>query len=446
MVQIAPFKGVMYKKEKLNAQGADLIAPPYDVLSEEEQLALLDKENNILNLDYNHCQPGDKDKHSWHERSGHLIKKWLEEGILTRLDSPAIFHIQTICPNPIKGGHITRHGFICLMKLEDFSPDSQVRPHEKTFSSHKEERFDLMKNTSANLSQVFGFFPDDNRQAIKVMNEVMASAQPDIDFKDHNGFTHRMWINKDAQSIAQLQQMLLERRVYIADGHHRYETALNYSHYLRQTMGDRAPSSGDYVMIYLCPMSDPGLVILPTHRLLHYKDKNPDEILNILSKYFKISGKSFSQDNMKTMRERFASKLRKNEKNLGLYISGRQTYYVLKPLDSVWHNELMESENKALSGLDTIILNNIVFRTCFDLSEKDMDNPDIISYISNFVQALDTIDISDNTAAFILNPSRVEDILRVTESGQVMPRKSTFFYPKVTTGLVFNIIDSETLG
>ena len=442
VVEIAPFRGVVFNSAEIEKEGGRLVAPPYDVLTEQERKDVLDLyPHNILHIDYGQTRPDDPDKYTWHQRSAELMKNWLAEGVLVRRDKPAIFHIETSCQNPLKGGTIVRHGFVCLMKLSEFSPDSQVRPHEKTFSSHKEERLSLMKATGANISQVFGFFPDEDRRALELMAQSTRKKSPDMDFKDYRGFGHRVWIEEDEEALAELTATLKDRRVYIADGHHRYETALNYRRSLQETLGDKAPSSADYVMIYLCPMSDPGLVILPTHRLMNGTALHPDEMINRLSRYFKVSGKTFTDETEPVIRSRFLTKLKKQQHGLGLYLAGRKTYYVLKLLETAWDCEFLQKEPKELAALDTVILSAIVFMEALGLTEDDLDNPDIISYVSNLDKAIELINDKVQSAAFILNPASVEDILRVTEKGLTMPRKSTFFYPKVTTGLVMNLID-----
>jgi uncharacterized protein (DUF1015 family) len=432
----------MYNPSEVEQYGGLLVAPPYDVLNEEEQRdCLAQSPHNILRIDYGEKRPDDPEKFTWHQRSADLLKEWLGEGVLKRLDKPAIFHIETTCQHPLKEGAIVRHGFVCLMKLEEFSADSQVRPHEKTFSSHKEERLSLMQHTGANLSQVFGFFPDEDRQALKNMTAAIQSQAPDIDIKDARGIGHRVWVDRDEQSVNALVNTLRSRKVYIADGHHRYETALNYRRWLKERDGGQAAPSSDYIMMYLCPMSDPGLVILPTHRLLNQCALHPDEIINRLSKYFKVSGKIFNDSNESMMRERFISKLKKQKHSLGLYMAGRKAYYVLKLLDSAWEEAALLREPRELAALDTVILSNVIFMEALGLTEKDLDKPEVISYISDLPEAINAINSGCLSAAFILNPTSVEDILRVTEKGLVMPRKSTFFYPKVTTGLVLNLID-----
>ena len=440
MVEIAPFKGIMFNQAALLDHGGLLVAPPYDVLSQDDQCNCLNLHpNNILHLDYNVELPDDKDKYGWHERSGEILKNWLKEGILERLEKPAIFHMETSCRNPVKGGPIVRRGFVCLMRLVDFDSQSEVRPHEKTFSSHKQERLGLMKATHANLSQIFGFFPDEDRRVWGLMRETAEMKEPEADLTDYRQYRHRIWLEQDQENIDRLKDMLKDRKVYIADGHHRYETALNYRNYLKEK-GEFSPGA-DYVMIYLCPMSDPGLTILPTHRLFNGALPHPDDFLNGLSSFFKISGKAFTEKTEPVMRERFMTKLKKERGYIGLYLAGRQTYYVLKPLDSAREELKAQGEPPELAALDTVRLSGVIFKKILGLSEKDMDDPKVIAYVSNLHQTLDLVKEQKHKAAFILNPGTLEDVVRVSENGLTMPRKSTYFYPKVTTGLVLNIID-----
>jgi uncharacterized protein (DUF1015 family) len=430
----------MFSLDALKDHGGLLVAPPYDVLSLDEQKNCLElHQHNILHLDYNLNSPGDQDKFAWHQRSGDMLKVWLAEGVLERLEKPAIFQVETSCQNPVRDCAIIRRGLVCLMRLVDFDHQSSVRPHEKTFSSHKEERLSLMKATHANMSQVFGFFPDEDRQAWSLMRETTEIKTPEAEFTDYRQYRHRVWIEQDQENIGRFISVLKDRKVYLADGHHRYETALNYRNYLKEK-GEFSPGA-DYVMIYLCPMSDPGMVVLPTHRLLNGTMPHPDDLLNSLSYFFKISGKAFTDQTEPVMRGRFLAKLKKQRGNIGLYLAGRKTYYVLKSLDKARDELAAQGEPPELAALDTVMLSGVIFKKTLGLTEKDLDNPDVIAYVSDLGQALNMVKEERRRAAFILNPSTVEDVIRVSEKGLTMPRKSTFFYPKVTTGLMFNLID-----
>jgi uncharacterized protein (DUF1015 family) len=297
-----------------------------------------------------------------------------------------------------------------------------------------------MKNTRANLSQVFGFFPDEDRKALSLMKEAVDGKIADMNFKDYRGFTHRVWIDRRPEMNAAMRLCLKDRKVYIADGHHRYETALNYRRFVVERDGGQADPAVGYVMIYLCPMSDPGLVILPTHRLLNAAGLKPREIIGRLERFFKVKGKAFA-DNEAEVRDRFMSKLKKQKNSFGLYLADEKSYYLLKLLESARDEAALAREPKELAALDTVILSNLVFKEALGLTEEDLDNPEVISYVSNLSKALELVRDKKKASAFLLNPATVEDILRVTEKGLIMPRKSTFFYPKVTTGLVMNLLE-----
>ncbi|MGL4208733.1 MAG: DUF1015 domain-containing protein [Candidatus Adiutrix sp.] len=438
MVDIKPFKGVLYNLDEIKSNGSFLLAPPYDVLNNEERQGYLNfHPHNILHIDYGQQYETDKDKYDWHQRSGQILDEWLEKGVLEHLNEPAIFHMETEYKNPMTAEKTKRHGFVCVMRLEEFSQKGQIRPHEKTFSSHKNERLGLMKHTKANLSQVFGFFPDESREVISLMAKTVEGKSPDINIKDQRGLSHKVWINKDAQLNNQLCDHLKNKKVYIADGHHRYETALNYRRFIIEGDGSLPHENINYLMVYLCPMSDPGLVILPTHRLLNKTSKTSAEIIEALKPYFKISAKTFASHESQA-RDKFWQKMKKQKNSIGLYLGGEKAYYILKLLDSAKEENSLTEEAPELSSLDTVILSNLIFMEALGLTEKNLDDPDIISYVSDFDKAIKMVDSQKASAAFLLNPTTVEDILKVTEKNLVMPRKSTFFYPKVTTGLVIN--------
>jgi len=432
----------MFSLDELRDHGGKLLAPPYDVLNLEDQKRCLNLHpHNILHLDYNLNQAEDQDKYAWHRRSGELLRKWLAEGVLTGLDQPAFFLVETNCRNPVRDEPIIRRGLVCLIRLEDFDRKSEIRRHEKTFSSHKEERLSLMKATHANLSHVFGFFPDEDSQAWNLMQEMAGRKNPEVDLTDYRKYRHRVWLEQDQEIIGRFKKILADRKVYLADGHHRYETALIYRDYLREK--GQAAFGADFIMIYLCPMSDPGLIILPTHRLVNRPLKHPDDFLNSLSGYFKISGKAFTDKNETATCDRFLAKLKKQRGHIGLFLANRQTYYILKAQDRVWEELAAQGEPPELAALDTVILNGIVFRKILGLTEEDLNDPGIIRYVSNLNQTLDMVNDRTYKAAFILNPSTVEDVVRVCEKGLTMPRKSTFFYPKVTTGLTISLLDES---
>ncbi|MDR0354825.1 MAG: DUF1015 domain-containing protein [Deltaproteobacteria bacterium] len=452
MVKIAPFKGVVYNKSRLESEGGLLLAPPYDVLTESQRQEYLDShENNFLHLDLGRTLPEDQEALTWHERSASTLNAWLNSGVLVRREQPSIIMMDTEWAHPITGRRMTRHGFICLLCIGESANGGKVKLHEKTFSYHKEERLDLMKKTRCQLSPVFGFFPDPDDAILKTMYDLGGSV-PDLTITERSGLSHQITFLQAQSSLGDLISRLASSTVYIADGHHRFETALKYRQIIREEMSknDQEPpanSALDYVLIYLCPMSDPGLVVLPTHRVLSKLDLSNEEILKALEPFAEIKTFPWPKGGAEkaALLEMRKKLIRDDDKGLtvfGLYLKGAEAYYFLKLKEKVKHKIARSNSKEAcLSCLDVSILTNVVFQEALGLSEADLDDPKTISYFSDIDETIEEVKNGEGRAAFILNHTSLEEILKVTEAGMVMPRKATYFYPKVSSGIVFNLVN-----
>ncbi|MDR0550317.1 MAG: DUF1015 domain-containing protein [Deltaproteobacteria bacterium] len=452
MVQIAPFKGLVYNAEEITTSGGLLTSPPYDVLTPAQRAEYHQSHpHNFLHVDLGEVSPKDKDPLAWHARSAKIFKQWQKTGVLVRRDQAAIYLMDTEWTHPVSGRKLTRHGFISLLRLEAPTHAGSVRPHEKTFSYHKMERLDLMEKTKAQLSPVFGFFPDPDGQILKTMFD-FSRTDPDIFIEERSGLSHSLSYIQTHETIGKLVQSLEDKTVYIADGHHRYETALNYSEKVKAALNRPVdPNSAiNYVMVYLCPMSDPGLCILPTHRILKRLSLSNEEILGALAPLAEIKEYPFAPNGEKSARKILSTKLAEDNKKglsvFGLYLEGATGCYLLKVREKV--KQEVVSLNPAISQLtvlDVSVLTQILFLKGLGLSDDDLDKPDLIDYISSTPEAVKAVTSGAARAAFLVNPTTVEEILRVTEEGLVMPRKATYFYPKVSNGLVVNLIDPEEI-
>jgi uncharacterized protein (DUF1015 family) len=452
MVKIAPFKGLVYNAEEIASVGGLLTSPPYDVLTatqREEYHA--SHPHNFLHVDLGALSPKDKDPLAWHARSAKLFREWIKTGVLVRRDQAAIYLMDTEWTHPVTGRKQTRHGFIALMRLEPPAQSSSVRPHEKTFSYHKMERLDLMEKTKAQLSPVFGFFPDPDGQILRYMFD-FSRTDPDIFISERSGLSHSVSYLQTQETIGKMVKSLEDKTVYIADGHHRYETSLNYAEKVKKSLNYEVDENSalNYVMMYLCPMSDPGLCILPTHRLLRRLDLSNEEIIKALSPLAEVKEYPYAPNGEKSARKTLATKLAEDNKKglsvFGLFLSGAESCYLLKVKEKVKHDLIsLNPATSPLTVLDVSVLTQIVFQQGLGLSDKDLDDPDLIDYISSTPEEIKAVAAGMARAAFLLNPTTVEEILRVTEEGLVMPRKATYFYPKVSTGLVINPIDPKEI-
>jgi len=445
MAEIAPLRGIVYNKEKAGDLGK-LLAPPYDVISPEEQAAYHALHPyNVLHIDLGAQTPGDKGPFDWHHRAALEFQKWLAEGILVRHDKPAIYYTEMDFSDPNTGQRKTRHGFVCLLRLEEFGAEAKVRPHERTFSAHKAERLHLMECVQAHLSQVFSVFPDEKGQA-RVILEAGIKGRPLFDLVDAQGFSHRLWPIWDRAVIRALGEFMVDKTIYIADGHHRYETALNY----RRLKAERGVHLGiysplNYLLVYLCAISDPGLVILPAHRLLTRTLKvGKEELEARLKKYFEVKTFSFTAVEERAARQAFIRRLQEEGRDgtaLGLYTKLGRTYYLLKNRPGLGTGTVLDSWPEVCQQLDTVILTSLLFHEVLGVTEDELDDPARISYTSRINEAIRQVNEGQVELAAILNPTRMDQVQAVAEEGLIMPRKSTYFYPKVTTGLVFNTLN-----
>ncbi|MDR1035918.1 MAG: DUF1015 domain-containing protein [Deltaproteobacteria bacterium] len=452
MVAIAPFRGFVYSEDEMRGSGGLLVAPPYDVLSLAEREAYYDGHpHNFLHVDLGRTLPDDPGEMAWHARSAAVLEGWFRDGVLVRSPRPAIYVMETEFTHPLTSRRQIRRGFVCLMRIENPGRDARIRLHEQTFSFHKLERLDLMEKTRSQLSPIFGFFPDAEKAFSNALSS-LAGRAPDMALRDTSGQVHKVVVVDDPETVEIFRSRLAERTVYIADGHHRYMTALNYRDRTRERLASGGHSPGpdsavDWVMSYLCPMSDPGLCVLPTHRILRSWDLSNDEILDRLAPVAETRVFSFADGGRRAACDSLAEKLhedcRKGLTVFGLYLNGADCCCFVKIKEKVKEAVAEKApERSSLSLLDVSILTDVVLIDALGLTEELMDDPGRISYISDASSAFRLVEGGER-AAFILNPTSLAEILKVTESGYVMPRKATYFYPKVTNGLVINLIDPE---
>ena len=442
MAEIAPLKGVIYNREKIEDMSL-VVAPPCGVVSPEE-LAYFHECHpyNAMNLDFGPVKPDDTHEFDWHYRTAIEYNSWLSQGVLIREKTPAIYLHETDYIYPETCEPRTRFGLICLLKLEEFEEDSKVKPHEHTYTSFCKERLSHLSHVQANLSQVFGVFPDPKAKVPGMFKECR-KGEPLFDFSDQMGHTQRLWPVYDQKLIRELQKILKPKTVCIADGHHRYVSALEYRR-LKHNNGIplRPWSPLNYIMVYLSVASDPGIAILPSHRLLSKPlGLSREELENSLGEFFEIKVFPFKKSGEMGARKRFLSALEKEGRErtaLGLYTGLADVYYLLKKWPRHRRSKALACWPKLLQTLDTVQLTSLVFQEVLGMTEDDLDDESILSYSHQAHSAIERVNSGQAEMAVLHNPTRIDQILKVAGSGNTMPRKSTFFYPKVLTGLVFN--------
>lgn len=421
MAEIRPFKALRFNTEKAG-DISQLVCPPYDIISDEQRAQYLASNPcNIIRLE---LPKGDRP----YEDAGNTLSSWLSQGILRTDDKPSIY----IYEEEFTVNNVTRSfkGCIVRVKIEEFSK-GVILPHENTLSKAKEDRFNLMKATNCNFSQIYSLFMDDKHEITERLDKLSAFT-PLNELTDPDNVTHRLWAVTDEEEIAAICKAFEDKKLYIADGHHRYETALNYRNYCRENgIGDEAR---DYVMMMLVDMEHPGLLVLPTHRLVRdLSSFDKDELLNGCREYFDIT----EENDVSLAESRLRELYDRGEKAFAFYCGG-STYNLMVLRDMNVCAELMPDSSRALRELDVSILHTLVLEKVFGIDAENMAKQINLTYVKQFEDAVAAVQDGKAQCAFILNPTRVTEIRDVAAAGEKMPQKSTYFYPKLITGLVMN--------
>ncbi|MGN0452724.1 MAG: DUF1015 domain-containing protein [Ruminococcus sp.] len=426
MAQIKAFKGLRFNTEKAGEIGS-LCCPPYDIISEEQRLQFIaENDRNIIRLE---LPKGDNP----YETAKEILAQWEADGTLIREDSPALYIYEEEFTAYGKRNSIK--GLICRLKVEEFSK-GVVLPHEFTLSKAKEDRLNLMKATNCNFSQIYGLYMDEEHTSLSTIDS-LSQGKADIEFTDSEGITHRMWIIKDEEAISKLTSDFNDRKIYIADGHHRYETALNYRNYCREKGISKEGDAQDYQMIFLCDMMHPGLVVFPTHRLVRDLESfDKTAVLTKCEKYFDTT-KHLGTDNM----EKLLSDADKNGKKAFGFYTGNGEWYELKLKDISVMDRLLPELSTASRQLDVTVLHTLILEEIFGIDKENMAQQINLTYTKFFEEAISSVDEGKSQCSFILNSTKVTEIRDVASAGEKMPQKSTYFYPKMITGMVMNKLD-----
>jgi uncharacterized protein (DUF1015 family) len=440
MAEVIPFRGIFYNPDKVNNL-AEVITPPFDVISDTEQEVFYARSpHNVVRLILGKSSAGDTPAHNPHSRAADYLQNWLADRSLVRDTAPALY--LTTLDFTIDNRPVTRTGLIAVVRLVPFDA-GVILPHERTFSNVKSERLALMKACHANFSPIFAMVPDDAGDFIGLTRHLSFERTPDIAFRAHDGFQHKLWRIVDSDSVNKISAALQARKLYIADGHHRYETALNYRNWVHTShpnLSDGHPAN--FVMMYLCSMADPGLVIRPAHRLLRdVPSSTIDRLLVRAKPYFEIETISFRESERDGALERFIGKLNGCGigQSIGMAVKDRRAFYYLTLKNSSDLNDLFGPDFPGpLRQLDVTVLTRLILTEFMEFDQARRDNEKLIDYTTDAKEAVGRVDRGDFDVCFILNPTSVEQVRNVADKGLVMPRKATYFFPKVITGLVIN--------
>jgi uncharacterized protein (DUF1015 family) len=452
MSGIIPFNGILYNPAKVKDM-SKVMAPPYDVISPAFQDELYGRHpQNIVRLELTKAEPSDTEANNKYTRAAADFSNWLEEDILRRDAKPAIYYYTQEYEN--SGKRLNRKGFIALKKLEEFGKGS-VHPHEKTLSGPKADRLSLMKATNANLSCIFTIFSEADRKPDervgKTLSDMTKGIKPDIEVADDDGVINRLWRIDDPTKIAAVIGAVDKRPLYIADGHHRYETAINYRNFINASGAKHG--AHEYVMMYFASMDDEGMTIMPTHRVVHgLKNFNAEGFLSSIKSHFFVDDFFFDSSSREMVKARFLEKLAHSEEgrqdgnvSFGLCINGRDSFYLLtlKGRESMTAalGKAADAMPEAYKTLDVTVLHTLVLDKALGISQGAQEKQTNLKYVKGMKYAFDAGADPSNQMVFFMNPTRIEQVEAVAAAGLVMPQKSTYFYPKLLSGLVLNKLD-----
>lgn len=439
MKKILSFHGMFYNQAKITSL-SDVVTPPYDVIDSSLQDRLYERSPyNFCRIDLTR-EEGD----ARYEVAGKVFQKWLDETVLIKDKKPGLYvhHHSFTLPD---GKKTVRKGFFAVRRLEDFS-EGGIKPHEKTLDGPKEDRLKLMRATHCQLSPVFSLYQDPGKR-IEAKFDKLVQTTPYMDFMTKEGERHQLWQMADPQVADFVNEFLLDSPLFIADGHHRYETALNYRNEVTRTQGDLADqSSANFILMYFSNMNDDGLVILPIHRAVHsLSNFSVSDFLTNLSSYFDVIEVDPS-DTQKNIRD---LKLRGQESHaFWIHTKNSEQSCLAVISHAQWlGTDEAKSLPASLAALDVSVLHQLVFKTILKISEESQAKQENIVYCKSTETALHEAQSGKCDLIFILNPTPIASMEAVAMDGQKMPQKSTFFYPKIVSGLVLHtVIPNENDG
>ncbi len=409
-----------------------MIAPPYDVVGADDEAALLAR--SPYNAAHVECCPGDEATR--YAAAAQALSSWIDSGVLRRDDAPAYYLYEQRAA--IQGVQHTRRCFFARLRLHR-PEEGVVRPHEATMAGPRAQRLRLLEATRTNVSPIFAMFDDDGR-ARAVLDAVAAGA-PAFDATDSLGDQHRLWVIADAAQQAALTAAVGASNVTIADGHHRYATALTYLDDCLAAGDPRADAAERYVLTGLVPQDDPGLVVLPNHRLVRAGELPADFLGRLGERYAVEPVDGWGEDAVRALWERVQAGAL-GPATFGLLDLQAHRAYLLTgrsrdAIDAAMPRDL----SPASRALDARILTETILRPLLGIDTAALSGGDRVGFTANVSETWSTAERDGYRLAFLLNPTRVEQISDVAGAGELMPQKTTYFYPKLATGMVFNLLD-----
>jgi uncharacterized protein (DUF1015 family) len=414
MAVVKPFHGILYNPGKVDA--SSVTAPPYDIVTPTHKDELYRKDpHNIIRIDFGKDNPDDNDTENRYTRAAGFLKEWLSGGILTRDDQPCFYCYEITYT--LWGKEKKTRGVMGAVKLEVLGKGS-VHPHEMTYSKPKSDRLNILRYCKANISPIFSIYSSPRRKTSSILESVVQQP-PLITAQNGDGFTHRLWRIDNPEQIRTVEEEMQDLDIFIADGHHRYETALAYKRECEeQGLGKTGEEPFNYVMMFLSNMDDEGLTLLPTHRIVEVD--SDIRVKDVLREYFEIEKAGSGEEALGTVLDDVG----KTPHSFGMYLTNSDTFYSIRRNNRPIEIDMPE----CLKRLDVSVLHRFVLERLLRTEhfEYEMDP----------ALAVERAKQGSFEAVFFLKPTEVSEVREVALAGERMPPKSTYFYPKLLTGMV----------
>ena len=413
MAEIQPLRALRYDPSTTGGL-QDVVAPPYDVIDAEQRAELAQRSPyNVVRID---LPEGGADRY---DNAAALLSEWRNSGVIVEDDGPALWTLEQDYTGP-DGRRRTRKGFFARVRVEEYGP-GRIRPHERTHPGPKEDRLRLTRATAANLSPIFSLYSDPRNE---VRGALESHAEPWAQTTDDDGTVNRLARVSDARVIETVAAALRDTELLIADGHHRYETARVYA----DEIGGDGPHR--YVLMCLVALQDPGLTVFPTHRLVNGLRPDQHEALaNALKQDFEIEQLAGTSELVPAATDPL---------QIGYIDSRFRKPYMLTLKDQAIADAALGDHALPYRRLDTAVLEALILKGALGMSDEDIDELNGLGYARDFDQALELVASAAYDAAFFMAPPPIEQVQQVAAAGESMPPKSTYFFPKVPTGLLFN--------
>ncbi|MFC1668421.1 DUF1015 domain-containing protein [Chlamydiota bacterium] len=433
MTTVYPFYAYKYNSKKVTIE--DVVSQPYDKISTTDWEMYGQKNTyNIVNLILNKKRATDSPSNNRYTRANELLKRWVKDGIIKRNEHPCFYLYDQVYT--YENTTLKRKGFTALIRLKDFST-GHIKPHEYTLSNPKKDRFNLLKETQSLFGHIFMLY-DDKKDSINNLCNSYREKKPDIEVRDSDTNIHQIWEVNNLPLIQSLKNSIAGSPLLIADGHHRYETYLDYLSFLKNNNHTiSADADCNFALVTLVNLYDEGLTILPTHRVIKQMSCSPDKLLQLLNNDFNCEKIDIAHEtDLKNITDILQNKGKDNIV-FGFYKGGTSLYIVTYKLSSIPEKNLSMKKGSAWRSLDLSVLHTQVLEKLCGITEDVLREGKHVSYAREAKKAFGMVNSGEARCLFLVNPTKISSVLSVTQEGDRMPQKSTDFYPKLLTGLTF---------